>query len=136
VRALARVRHGERVFDGAPPEAVRLFRLPGADGGDWLRVLLTSREQEVLMQIQKVNAPGRSRGRWPSPKPQCGHMSRTCSSNSESTCGWKRVPWSPSPASWAPAFLARRPRARQAADDPAAGAGCGELPARGERSAA
>src|SRR6266480_4452193 len=30
VRALARVRHGERVFDGAPPEAVRVFRLPGA----------------------------------------------------------------------------------------------------------
>jgi two-component system, NarL family, nitrate/nitrite response regulator NarL len=51
VRALARVRHGERVFDGAPQEAVRVFRLPGADGGDWLRVLLTSREQEVLMQI-------------------------------------------------------------------------------------
>ena len=51
VRALARVRHGERVFDGAPPEAVRVFRLPGAHGGDRLRVLLTSREQEVLMQI-------------------------------------------------------------------------------------
>lgn len=53
VRALPRVCHGERVFDGDLLRAavVRAFCRPGAGGGDWLRVLLTSREQEVLMQI-------------------------------------------------------------------------------------
>jgi DNA-binding NarL/FixJ family response regulator len=52
VRILLRVRQGERVFEDALAGAVvRAFRLPGADNGDWLRVLLTSREQEVLMRM-------------------------------------------------------------------------------------
>jgi len=52
VRILPRVRCGERVFDGALLEAaVRAFRLPGAGDGDPLRVMLTSREEEVLLQI-------------------------------------------------------------------------------------
>ena len=52
VRALSRVCQGERVFDSAVLQAVaRAFRLPGDGNGDWLRVLLTSREQEVLMRI-------------------------------------------------------------------------------------
>jgi DNA-binding NarL/FixJ family response regulator len=52
VRALLRVRRGEQVFDGALLEdVVPAFRLPGPDGGDWLRDRLTSREQEVLMRL-------------------------------------------------------------------------------------
>jgi two-component system, NarL family, nitrate/nitrite response regulator NarL len=52
VRTLPRVRRGEQVFDSALfEEVVRAFRLPGPDGGDWLRDRLTSREQEVLMRI-------------------------------------------------------------------------------------
>jgi two-component system nitrate/nitrite response regulator NarL len=52
VRALPRVHCGERVFDRDVLEAVvRAFHLPGASDGDWLRALLTSREQEVLMRI-------------------------------------------------------------------------------------
>lgn len=52
VRALPRVRRGERVFGGASVGAViRAFRLPGGGDGDWLRVLLTPREQEVLMRM-------------------------------------------------------------------------------------
>jgi two-component system nitrate/nitrite response regulator NarL len=52
VRVLPRVHQGERVFDRAVLEAgAGAFRLPGDGDGDWLRGLLTSREQEVLMQI-------------------------------------------------------------------------------------
>jgi DNA-binding NarL/FixJ family response regulator len=52
VRILPRVCHGERVFDGALlAAAVRAFHLPGAGDGDPLRILLTSREQEVLLRI-------------------------------------------------------------------------------------
>jgi two-component system nitrate/nitrite response regulator NarL len=52
VRILPRVHLGERVFNDALLEAaVRAIRLPGADDGDGLHVLLTSREQEVLLQI-------------------------------------------------------------------------------------
>jgi DNA-binding NarL/FixJ family response regulator len=52
VRALPRVHQGERVFDRTVLEAgAGAFRLPGDGDGDWLRGLLTSREQEVLMQI-------------------------------------------------------------------------------------
>jgi two-component system, NarL family, nitrate/nitrite response regulator NarL len=53
VRALSRVSHGGRVFDGdlLGAAVVRTFRRPGAGSGDRLRVLLTSREQEVLTQI-------------------------------------------------------------------------------------
>jgi DNA-binding NarL/FixJ family response regulator len=52
VRTLLRVRQGERVFDAALlGGVVRGFRLPGNGDGNWLRVLLTSREQEVLMRI-------------------------------------------------------------------------------------
>ncbi len=52
VRTILRVRQGERVFDDALLGGVdRGFRLPGNGDGNWLRVLLTSREQEVLMRI-------------------------------------------------------------------------------------
>lgn len=52
VRTLARLRQGERVFDGALLGAmVRAIHLPGAGNGDRLGVLLTGREQQVLMRI-------------------------------------------------------------------------------------
>ena len=52
VRALPRVRCGERVFGGRVLGAVAGGRhLPGAGDDGWLRALLTSREQEVLMRI-------------------------------------------------------------------------------------
>lgn len=49
MRILLGVRRGERVFGGLPGEVTRGFRLPG--GGDGLPCPLTSREQEVLMQM-------------------------------------------------------------------------------------
>jgi DNA-binding NarL/FixJ family response regulator len=52
VRALPRVHQGERVFGSAVLEAVAgASGLPGDGDGDWLQDLLTSREQEVLIQI-------------------------------------------------------------------------------------
>jgi DNA-binding NarL/FixJ family response regulator len=54
VRALPRLRQGERVFDGASLGGViGAFRRSGADHGDRSRVMLTRREQEVLTQIME-----------------------------------------------------------------------------------
>lgn len=52
VRALPRLRHGGRVFDGASLGGmVGAFRRPGAGHGDRHQAKLTRREQEVLTQI-------------------------------------------------------------------------------------